>query len=191
MTPYNFALLTSWLVLATLVWAGVIFLLPRTLRSLYRYRLWNIRDSVIDDILRNRISHSPIADDVVGMVEFAIESSRSLTCLKVILYEVPEHVQKGHAKFFRDEMDKLPKEEQAILWEYVHRFHVAIVRQMMFGSISGWVVSMIFAGLILPTFMTTQLSRTAWKSFKEAFDRVAFARLLGQEVLMSMRSLSY
>src|SRR5437899_2473878 len=65
----------------TYVLLAVFLLIPRALRSSFRYRLWQIRDAVVNDRFTGELPRCGLVDAFVGRIEDLIQDSHQVTML--------------------------------------------------------------------------------------------------------------
>jgi hypothetical protein len=74
---------------ATAVWALAVYVIPQHVTSLFRYRLWKVRDELQDYILDEVLPGSPVVEDLLETVEGMIEHANNFTLasfLPILLY---------------------------------------------------------------------------------------------------------
>lgn len=137
--------------LAITIWATVLFIVPSVLRSLFRYRMWHFRDSLVDTVLDRRVSQTE-AQPLIELSEFTISNARELTMLRLLAFRM----------VFRRHSDAFPESainddsDSAVIAGFRERFGELLAFHLITGSPSGWV-----AGVVL---LVREAFRTRWKS---------------------------
>lgn len=113
--------------------------LPRSMVSLDRYRLWQLRDDVVLDIIDGRIEDSEAARQLVGDIEIRIVRAREYTLARLLL--VARHTYgKDIPEALRDK--PIPHDDVAQFHEYLRRFHEinrkAVTSNTILGAVA-WV----------------------------------------------------
>ncbi|MHC4696996.1 MAG: hypothetical protein ACYTFA_09655 [Planctomycetota bacterium] len=160
--------------LVTVLWAIFVIQVPRTLRSLFRYRLWAIRDAVVDDVLRGDLPKSPLVDDDIRQIECIIANSEAVTFLQfLVLPRPPKKYVEARNAFRTEEFKKLTEKQQAVVRGYTDALQWAVLRHLLFGSFAGWTVlgllaTIAFVVAVLAAARTSAFSiARLWKNTKD------------------------
>ena len=77
-------------------WLFLLYFVPRNMLSLFRYRLWRLRDAIRDDIHSGDLPDSKVTHLLVQVVESAIAVAPILTMLRYLIMPKPSirvHIQ--------------------------------------------------------------------------------------------------
>lgn len=137
------ALLTAYgVAVALFAWFMLVKVVPDCGTSHFRYRLWALRDELVDEIRAGEYEDEARAQRFVAMFEWAIEQAADLSVLNVILL----HLSRPH-RAGRDPLDLegLAPADASRLQVYRDDFERAMAMKAL-GTPSGW----IFMALALP-----------------------------------------
>jgi len=114
---------------------SLLVVIPWCLRSLFRYRLWRLRDSIVDGVHAGDL---PVDDAarLLSRVDNTIRYAREITALNMFLVSAATRGLEEHEP---------PLDER--LREYEGKWEDATVRHVIYGSPSGWAV--LIVGLVL------------------------------------------
>jgi hypothetical protein len=73
------------LLLVGLAWYVLFVGTPDVIRSMYRYRLWALRDEFVDAVIAGELPSDRRSREVLEILENSIRSARSFTIVKVLL----------------------------------------------------------------------------------------------------------
>jgi hypothetical protein len=140
-SPVLVVLLVS---MALTAWFSVAFVVPWSLRSLFRYRLWALRDQVMDEVLAGEVSRED-ALRVLERIEFTIRNARDLTALRLLgLHLATRSFPRVEEPVFDDPRVR----------KHNHKLAELVVNHVMWGSPSGWIASVfgtvfLFVGYVI------------------------------------------
>lgn len=153
---------------------AVFFSIPRLLRSLCRYRLWTLRDDIIDDIFDGRLPRTdPGVQRLVEMTEKAIVATTVVTLFKLVVGEV--FIFRGHPTtpvatqvtcLSEAECELLKRREQALM--------NIMLNHTLVGSPSGWLALLVFVVAVVVLSAWVLISRPL--THRTERDAVAEAR---------------
>jgi hypothetical protein len=123
----------------------VFYVIPSCARSIFRYRLWRLRDDLVDDLRGGTFEDVEQPRRLVREVETAIRAARDLTVFRVVLFTM---LARGHEPPEREEVDLsvLSKPDRERLGRYMKTFHWLLTRHVLAGTVSGW----IFTAIVFP-----------------------------------------
>lgn len=131
---------------AIAAWASIVWLIPAQLRSMFRYRVWRLRDEFVDAVLDGRLQWGPSVDDLLERMEFTIRAARELTLVRLLSVHF----------LVRDlrlqERKPAHTDEEILLEEYRFRLIQLVAMHVMAGSPSGWIGSVLLS-LIAPFYL--------------------------------------
>ncbi len=138
-------LLITFLVVSTGLWACLVLILPRSLRSLFRYRLWVLRDELVDDVIAKRIPLTDAVRDVLSTMEALIRDSKNVTLGRWLLLprksmQVASEYHKGVEAAF----SAMTREEQERVSYFRQSVARAVAMRLLIGSPLGWLFSVVF-----------------------------------------------
>ncbi len=126
---YAYFILLACLLSAT--W-GIFYSVPDSLVSLFRYKLWRIRDELVDAIRDGRVVDSAESGQLVSVIEETIQHAPQWTLLRLLFTP-------GIARVTRD-VAKTTQTRQLDLQSYRVRFAADVVLHLLYGSPSGWLI---------------------------------------------------
>jgi hypothetical protein len=140
----------SAVVLTLFVWLCAFKLIPDCGVSFYRYRLWRLRDTIVDEIDNGDYHDAAQAQAVVRVVEKAIEAAPELTVLKLTLLRFavgnlppPEPVDLTYAH---------PADRERLA-AHLHTLDEESMSHAFRETPSGWFVTI----LLIPVFLLVEL----------------------------------
>ncbi|MFB9238928.1 hypothetical protein ACFFWC_25945 [Plantactinospora siamensis] len=110
--------------------------------SLYRNRLWLLRDKVTDDLRKGVVRSTPTAERVRSLIERQIQVAGRHTLADSLLAVSIFSVDGGTSVF--EEIiqsapsDGTPARDREILIGYLREFRSATIRHLRWGSVFGW-----------------------------------------------------
>ena len=169
-----------WVILLVLLvstlWAIFVIQVPRTLRSLFRYHLWAIRDAVVDDVLRGVLPKSPLVDHDIRQIECIIANSEAVTFLQFLFFpRPPEKYLEAREASRMEEFKKLTEKQQGVLSEHTDALRWAVLRHLFLGSFAGWTVLGLVATVAFLVAMVAAVRTSAFsiaRLWKNTADRV-------------------
>jgi hypothetical protein len=151
------ALLTIVIVaLALFAWACVFTVVPGCALSRSRYRLWRLRDRLVDAILDDTF------EDPVEPQRFLLFVERSITCL-------PEMSALDLALFMFSsrgivltsvlpwDLDRMKASDRAALEPMVWEVKLTVLKHLFTGTPSGWCCLVVLAPILLPVVLYARL----------------------------------
>jgi hypothetical protein len=143
------ALLTLILIaLALFSWASITKIVPSYATSRYRYRLWRLRDDLSDDIRRGKFDQEDGPRKVLAFIDLAIEDAEDLSALNMILFawtvvagqDIPDEPL---------ELGELSPHDDRLLMERLEAVDSALLAKTLFGSVSGWVITLVLTPFVI------------------------------------------
>lgn len=135
--------------------AAILIVIPATLRSLFRYKLWRIRDAAMDDVLSDRLPDVPVVQAFINGIEGVLASPGHMTMLRWLAFSPPESTRRAARRIFHQGLQSLTPEQQDLLADYLNSFVRAVTKHLLIGAPSGWIASV----LIFPAFIYRAVSR--------------------------------
>jgi hypothetical protein len=138
----------------TAMCAAAVFLLfaivPQCLRSLFRYKLWAIRDEIFDAVMSGDLPNERIIRTFQRGVECMIRGSESITFTDFLFgTKAPQEWIKKTIKRTQDEIEALPDLARERFKEIEDSLDKAVTVHLLFGSPSGWIFTAIATIVIL------------------------------------------
>ncbi len=181
----------TFVVVATLVvvvlWAALLFFVPSCLRSEFRYRLWQLRDNVYDDVLAGRLADSELTKLFIIEIEQVIRYSRFYTLVDAwVTPRSPKEIIDARRRFVTEQKQLLSADHLRRFEKYERQAGRVVLRHLLFGSPMGWVLfaaaSLIFLveGIIKVGF--TDPISYAKEKVKDAVDQLSVHLVRLQEL---------
>lgn len=115
--------------------------IPRDLRSLYRYKMWKLRDDVFDDIASGRLSDNQVSNELLVGIEMAVQAAPWMTLLNWLSFpKVPDDESHRRIEFLVLAKNAMSSDERELFEKRQKEFHKIFVRHLVCGSLSGWFV---------------------------------------------------
>ena len=113
--------------------------IPANLTSLFRYRLWQLRDEIVDGIFNGRIEGTEAMVVLIRQIEEAIVTANRVTLFMVTFSpSLPKAVEEAGQEYRDEVLSKLSEEQRTAYDEYFARFLSVIGRRLGFGSVSSY-----------------------------------------------------
>jgi hypothetical protein len=145
------------LLIAFWAWYGVFFIYPSCTRSLFRYKLWKIRDDLVNATFDGRLPRSSFTLDLVETMEGSIRSSGhyNLVTFALAARSVDPELAKRRQAWLERELGALADEQRDFLLQLRRRYHAAIAVHLLTGTA--------FALVLLPVFLVSGLAARTWQ----------------------------
>lgn len=123
----------------------IVFQLTSLAHSVYRNRLWLLRDRIADDLRRGSISRSTTAKEIKSLVDDQIQVAGRHTLadsfLAIKIYDV-----EGRTSVFEEILKEgTPMADREVLISYLTDFRSATLNHLMWGSVFGWIFTAVFS----------------------------------------------
>lgn len=132
---------------AALLPFALAFQLTSLAHSIYRNRLWLLRDRITDDLRRGVVSESPSARYIKELVDRQIQVAGRHTLADSLLATNVFDVAGDTSIFDEIVKDGTPGVDRAILDGYLQDFQRATVNHLKWGSVFGWVAFVLFSAV--------------------------------------------
>ncbi len=143
------ALVFALVALSLLLWGGVVYVVPRNLRSLFRYRLWTIRDRIVDEVLSGELPDSPVVRGLILMVESAIRHAGDATLMRFLLIPpLPCDYRKEWLEFWDTGLKELSDDQRARFEKHRDLLGKALVKRLVSASIGGWILFVVVCAMV-------------------------------------------
>ena len=137
-------------------WFGLIKLIPSCNLSMFRYRLWRLRDRLEDEVLDGAFKDASQPRALVRFIEGVIDLAPELGALKLLAMrwscrhvEVPELLH----------VHELAPQDRAIVEQRLKELNGLTVRHVLTGSPSGWVLTLVVVPVALIASLLEHLLR--------------------------------
>ncbi|GAA1789317.1 hypothetical protein HC028_14740 [Planosporangium flavigriseum] len=133
--------LSFMLLAAALLPVGLILQLSNWAHSRFRNHLWNLRDSLVDDLLSGAIELSPGAIKLLDLIETHIRDAKRHSFSDVMLAVVL--LGETRLPSITDDMlnDRVPLTDRQALLKYFSDFRAANLEHLLNSSPSGWIAA--------------------------------------------------
>jgi hypothetical protein len=127
--------------LSLLAWGAIFYVVPSVARSIFRYRLWRLRDEIVDSLADDRFEDRVQPERLMHDVEKTIRYAKEFSLWRLLLLR---WLTKGRAlppEAQREMFDlkRAPIVDQELLATYELEYHASIARHVFFGTPLGWV----------------------------------------------------
>jgi hypothetical protein len=121
--------------------AGLFVVWPLSERSLFRYRLWAIRDRLVDDLLDGTVSRSEAAIRLRAQIEWEIRNAAPYLLERYAIYRFVVLRRLAQPADVEIPMTGLADSERERLRHYEQEVGSARLKFIVFGSPSGWLLT--------------------------------------------------
>lgn len=146
--------LTVWLVVLALATIVVVFyIFPAGGTSLLRYRLWPLRDEMVDAIRNDEFKDNDQPKRLLRIVEATIDTADDLRPLHMIVLMILLRKRPSAGADWAFDLAQAHTADTARLQGMHRRYISSVIRHLLYGSPSA----LIFAFVALPTFAVVAL----------------------------------
>jgi hypothetical protein len=124
------------------LWGAALFVVPSHVRSLFRYRLWRLRDYLQDCIFDERLPDVPVVNDLLEGIEGMIEYADHVSLSTFLAFELAGGHSLGDADL---DLSRLSDKQQ----ELFGRILRTLFDHMMFKAIAGSPAGAFFLPVLL------------------------------------------
>jgi hypothetical protein len=151
----NALLTVSVVAIALFAWASVVRIVPFCAVSLFRYRLWRIRDQLVDEVRHGKFDDIEQPKILVSLVEATIAGAKDLTALNMLLLRLaaPRDVSPPHPL----NLDDLNPSDRELVEGHLHRLLREMAIHTLGGTPSGWICSIVLLPLAVVVTVVTRL----------------------------------
>jgi hypothetical protein len=114
-------------------WGFALILVPRQVESLFRHRLWRIRDELQDHIFDQRLPEISVVEDTIEAVEEFIQHARQIRMATFISVHLTHKA--NHAPL--SDLSELSTLQREIFDEVLNEFYRSTVFKIVAGSPIG------------------------------------------------------
>lgn len=120
-------------------WAALIHAIPATFLSLYRYKLWDIRDSIASDLRLNKLPETRVTRDLLESTEDLLLDAEEVSFLNVITWGLFSEIASLEEHELQAEIDALSGDMRKRYETYEDRIARATALRLLIGTPSGWI----------------------------------------------------
>jgi len=175
MSTTEYILMASWAAMLCAIWASVL-IVPRQLRSMFRHRLWALRDDVVDAVRAGDLPRNDLTDAFVRCIQGTIDHSKHWTLFRWLFWpSAPKGDREEFRRFVESSLRDMPEAQREQFGQFAKRFEVILVKQLLLGSVSGWaaIIALSVAAIVLSPFAalarSLQLLRNGYRCFVDSF----------------------
>src|SRR5947209_7687017 len=139
--------------LTAFAWLSAFAIVPACSASRFRYRLWRLRDELVDEVRAQKFVNTDVPKRLIMIVERAIEEASNLSALNILLFRLAG----GFASSPFDLKDLVPSDKELIT-NHLREFDSAIARRALGGTPSGWIALIVLVPTALLTALIDRLS---------------------------------
>lgn len=167
-------------VIISVAWFVSMLTIRRNMQSLFRYKLWPLRDAIVDDLLSGELPDMAVTRDLLDTVESTIRYAELITIIEFLIMPSPTDSYISHRKELMSEIERMTKAQRGRYEWRSSELRKIILRRLMFGSVGGWLV--VVAGLAFG--LLAALIRHASSPFVEAKKTLARNVASEQKIFM-------
>lgn len=141
---------------AVLAAVSVMVIIPSCNTSMFRYRLWRVRDGVYDQMRTEQFEDPELADTFITFIEGLIRFSGEFTAFRLAYTRMSgrRHAVVPTEAQAREEMpfffpDCCSAHDRSLLKPYLDDFQHAAALHLAFGTPGGWVLTCALAPILL------------------------------------------
>lgn len=133
--------------LAIFAWVCIVKIIPDCARSLFRYRLWRLRDELVDEIRAGTFENDEMPKVLAAVVEGTITVAPEATLARMLMaawtcrsMQVPELF----------DFESLGRGDRRLLEKRFSEYRQIAVRHILLGAPSGWILTALVGVLVVP-----------------------------------------
>lgn len=143
-------------------WLIVVTSIRFNCRSIFRHRLWVLRDLLADDIIADRLPANPAVVRLLHATEGAIYHAAEFSLVQFLL--VPTMVNEQEELAVDESAKEMTGEQRDHLAKYHRLLSRILLRHFLMGNVMGWIV----VATMFTIFALKGLARVGVHPFKEA-----------------------
>jgi hypothetical protein len=117
---------------------SIIYIVPSSERSRFRYRLWKLRDRVVDEIYDGRFENVEQPQRLVALIEIAIYSADEISWLKVMAARLMKKPPPGRPMKLLVDLQAVSERDRELLEARLNVLYWCVARHVFLGTPSGW-----------------------------------------------------
>jgi hypothetical protein len=122
---------------ALLAWCSLLWIIPSCNLSVFRYRLWQLRDRVADDIRQGAFDDDACAEEFLCFVEGAIRGAPDFGTVKLLIMLWATRGVPPPKPF---DLEALSPADKALTERHLDELQMLGARHAILGSPSGWIL---------------------------------------------------
>lgn len=122
---------------SAIVWGLAVFVVPQHVNSLFRYRLWRLRDDLEDHILDGRLPECPGVRDLLETLEAMIEHPEELTLSSIFAHRIFRKELRAAARDSVPDLSDLSAEQKSLYADVLHESYESVLFKAIAASPAG------------------------------------------------------
>jgi hypothetical protein len=151
----NALLTVSVVAIALFAWASVVRIVPFCAVSVFRYRLWRLRDQLVDEIRHGKFDDIEQPKVLVSLIEATIAGAKDLTALNLLLVRLA--APRGVSPPQLLNLDDLNPRDRELVEGHLHGLLRAMAIHTLRGTPSGWICSIVLLPLAVVITLVARL----------------------------------
>jgi hypothetical protein len=147
------------------------YLFRRSMISLFRYRLWEVRDNTVDAMLAGEIPSIELIREHVETVESFIENADEITLLRwLTLPEMPSEYLAQKKMEWESGLAEMTEAQRKLFLKHHQALINTIYFHLMLRSVSGWIIlatATVFIVVAAPVVAIVQAAKSVRKPLRE------------------------
>lgn len=135
------------------VYISFVHIVPNALMSIFRQRLWKLRDELAAEVRANKFQNEEPAECMIELIERFIRLAPEFSAARVGLAKLLTRMSHLPRPVPMVSFEGLQGSEEQLLHSYGERFSATITKHILFETPSGWVfiaVSVVLAPILVP-----------------------------------------
>src|SRR5713226_7552444 len=121
------------------LWGCATFLVPSHINSLFRYKLWKLRDEFQDHIHYQRLPQSAAVNELLSLFEMMIRCSDDLKLSDFLVLRITRDARtQPNSNLSMEAISQLPEEQRELLLSFVERATDAMILKLVTSGPFGW-----------------------------------------------------
>lgn len=149
-----------WLLLLTAAsFAALFYVVPYSGLSVYRHKLWRLRDAIHRDIRTGVIPPGQVADELLGGVEKTIRFAKEMSFANVLIFGVLRKDPANDERFEETQarIQALPERCRELVLKHQHDYAFITLRHSIFFTPSGWFAAIVLVPLLPIVFLVAYI----------------------------------
>lgn len=160
---------------------------PRNLTSMFRYRLWRLRDEMVDGIISGKLEDTPELRQFISHVETTIRLAPMMTPFRLGVMVLSLVAGPAFRRETRNPARKIP---ESMSRQYDQLFGNLFLVHLLSGSVSGWLCSLLLFGIVMPIAKVSNRAKVVWTALQDAATSLSQAVPAGMRVTTGNRALA-
>ena len=122
----------------TVAWSFALVLVPCQVESLFRHRLWRLRDELQDRVFDEQLPDVPVVRELIDLLEALISHSKQINMADYLAFRISDRMQnKGNDDVPVFDLSELSQEQRDIFTRILHESYRSIFFKVIAGSRVG------------------------------------------------------